>query len=115
MLPEIGKHAEILHNGRIQPLHVVGIQVGVQAPHLLLLHQRVHRHIEAASVQMHVVDGAQHGLLIQIVGVRPGPETGSPDIDRIRAGIDGGRHTLIGSRRRQDLHSLSAQINLLRS
>ncbi len=56
--------------------------------HLLILQQRVHSEIDFPPEEMSVADALQKLLCGKILGVGPGPELVSSQIDGIRARMD---------------------------
>ncbi len=94
---------QILDNDPIQSLLIVRSQKMRKLPKLLLLHQRVDRHIKGHSMEMGIINGLQHPLLIKIIRVSSGSKPAA-DVNSVRPGPYGRLHAFKGARRSQNLH-----------
>ena len=100
-----GEYSHILDNHRVQPLLVVREQIAVKLLHLPLLYQGIHCHINSAAMEVGIINGLLHPVLVQIVCIGPGAEFIPADIDGVRSSRHSRLHALKGSGWRQNLRA----------
>ena len=94
---------QVLYNHAVQSLIVVRRHVFCQFFQLGFLKQCIDRHIQPASMQMHIVNGFQKPLFIRIIRIGPGPEPGAAHVYGICPGCHRSLHAGPGTCRCQYL------------
>ena len=80
-------HAHILYNDSIDSHIMQKNQIILQFRQLLVIHQRIDRHIQTDMVHVAEVNRLFHLFPVKIAGIGPGPKRFSSQIYRIRPGV----------------------------
>ena len=101
------EYPDVLHDHRIQPLTVIGIEIRIKLLfQLLFLQKCINSQIELLTVQMHKIDCFQKFVFRKIIRICAGTEHHTSGINRIRSCSHSCFQTIHRPCRCQNLHLL---------
>ena len=80
-------HTHVLHDDPVHAHVMQKDQIILQLRQLLIVHQRIHRHVQTYVMHVTEVNGPRHLFPVKVAGVGPGPEGLPAQIDRICPGV----------------------------